>query len=1477
MATHKPSHLRDRLLSNSPDPIKSSILRESGMGWAFSGNNPIPSSSSSGSMTSPLRIAKRDSQVLQSGAHVARRSSNSFKHVRENNLVSKSPFKSQSPAPSLASRPVSVVFPTRRVSGEKRPRPISMHEDAEADNDRPFSLKRDRKKSTTFQGLLEREPVTKSPFKQLERLHSMDDVPTPPPPVPKIELIPNMTPITSRHTRFSSEPPAFTSKPSPGRSSLVSRRLHGPRLSGGRRERRKTVTFDERCDVVEFDCETSDEEYWEGSDDGVRYGEPQQDVDDGDPFFRGEQMDDEPPQSELHAQLAPDVTMQDESYDSIQPPDNNRNSVVRTLLDPDASITGLVEEMFFSSNAALVNVDALETSGPNVSDIATDLETEDGVPFERTQAADSRVPDYQQKSPANSPIPPHVAQFSPHASPHSSFTSTRPSPQAEKLNPIHRFGSPSSRQASPGPATTPSRASPMLAQGAPPASRSPYQEQEERGKEPEQTNETEDHSTGLESANTPPTRDGLDPQIYVATSDLGAQHAERRSPSVGVESFSLRERSYEDRHRASSDSLDPANLSIGHSEGPPSSAMDNSSLLKDGPHPAEPNPEHSISMDISDSVEEVQEDEEILAGIDDDDLKLPTSVPSPRTEVLPYAASPPIPATSPLNLSQNSNSSRAISPRPNMRHRISKDDIRRRLTERRSTLSPSPEPVPQFDSVMERIESFPASEAFTPPTEALPPPEVIIPRHNTGEVEFIDHERDRDCMSISTAISTETATVQCAEKFNVAGGLPTPDSLSEEFGLVQESPSIHLNFGSKFSLGGMGLTRGSSITRSKDSLEPPNRGQESDNGSVHSGASVRVGDVDVSMDAKSALDRLMDDVAGAGSRDDDSIMTEEFDKSEEESLDMIRPPQVHRAATDSNLLNLRPMSSNLSYRPSNESIPPPPPPKDNNIKAREQLILEKRREARRAEEGGFVPTRNRGQRLQAQLGVGRPTRRRSLSAGDAQDLAKQQMLSVGGDMEKLVEEDMLSQSIERELRKLDGENAQKKSKYQIREREGTIYASASDDKVSHMPGAGDLETGKAWRTVRRPSDMNEYSKQIKEYRAQANPAKAYGKVFVRVLGLKGIHLPLPEQPTSLTCTLNNGIHFVTTPECELAPDCRIDQEFELIEHSKLEFTLTMKIRRDPHITAQFKALAPVPTPAPPPPPPVVQQSSSRGMRAFFSSSPKKPKEKAVRQPPPPPPPVHRLPESLARYLKPDGTLARAFIQFKDIASRCDTRLFETSYPLIGQRAELGGKFSTLQVGEVVLQIFRLPPLPGVPPDELPQSLEECHRGLRHINWHKVTYFEGILTQNGGDCNSWRRRLFRVIGANLVAFNDITRKATATIDLKKAIAIQDDQDLRNPLSPLARSRDYDEDALFGVERSFRLIFPQEQEIIFFADTDEEKYRWLEVFRALVGHIPPHPLWAELLWQRQEEAAKRTDDTQSQSPGPAAQAPAGMGIR
>lgn len=44
-------------------------------------------------------------------------------------------------------------------------------------------------------------------------------------------------------------------------------------------------------------------------------------------------------------------------------------------------------------------------------------------------------------------------------------------------------------------------------------------------------------------------------------------------------------------------------------------------------------------------------------------------------------------------------------------------------------------------------------------------------------------------------------------------------------------------------------------------------------------------------------------------------------------------------------------------------------------------------------------------------------------------------------------------------------------KYHVREHSETIYASSDADPIKHMQGAGDVDAGKAWKSVRRPSDM----------------------------------------------------------------------------------------------------------------------------------------------------------------------------------------------------------------------------------------------------------------------------------------------------------------------------------------------------------------------------------------------------------------------
>lgn len=203
----------------------------------------------------PLRIAKREH-----ASQISRRSSNTFAKLTRSNLVSQSPFRSQPsptpvPAPSRPSFVTNTPSP-RRVSGEKRPRPDSLQSHVE--NERPFGFK--RRQSKGFQNLIEREPVTKSPFRH--PTGQVEDPSPPPPPPPKV-----------LHT---SHLPTPSSSTSPGRSSLVSKRFHGPRVIGHdvpRRQRRKTVQFEETCDVFTFERDDSLEEELFSEDGDSGYGQ----------------------------------------------------------------------------------------------------------------------------------------------------------------------------------------------------------------------------------------------------------------------------------------------------------------------------------------------------------------------------------------------------------------------------------------------------------------------------------------------------------------------------------------------------------------------------------------------------------------------------------------------------------------------------------------------------------------------------------------------------------------------------------------------------------------------------------------------------------------------------------------------------------------------------------------------------------------------------------------------------------------------------------------------------------------------------------------------------------------------------------------------------------------------------------------------------------------------------------------------------
>lgn len=428
--------------------------------------------------------------------------------------------------------------------------------------------------------------------------------------------------------------------------------------------------------------------------------------------------------------------------------------------------------------------------------------------------------------------------------------------------------------------------------------------------------------------------------------------------------------------------MDPVNISIGHSDVSLSGIAMELGLVDDKAKPVE------LKGDIRPSTPPTESDSSYTS------LSTNHDSPSSTENFLPPAgpaveSAPRVPSPTQVSspLRREGDLGGSLGSINGRMPRISREDVQRRLRRQRSTESP-------------------ASEA---------------------EADEVGDEKDeaKKRMSVLTDfdMSTETATIETVtEKRNV--GLsnittsvdPPPQPMAQTIDLPQTvGESLMLDMG-QFGMGA------------------------------------------VDVDMKSALDRLMDDVAESATADnagtferndrigamkveavtegvqagrfemDESMRTEtEEDESQDLGIGKGRPP-LTRAATEPELFSgSGPMSPSGNRTASGSTIPPPPPPKDA-IRSREELIIEKRREARRREEeeDGEYWTPPRPSEKALAVGKGRPSRRRSRSTGDMEELARKSeknrngmsFLDVGG-LERHPEDD-LSDSIQRELRKLGG-------------------------------------------------------------------------------------------------------------------------------------------------------------------------------------------------------------------------------------------------------------------------------------------------------------------------------------------------------------------------------------------------------------------------------------------------------------------------
>ena len=598
------------------------------------------------------------------------------------------------------------------------------------------------------------------------------------------------------------------------------------------------------------------------------------------------------------------------------------------------------------------------------------------------------------------------------------------------------------------------------------------------------------------------------------------------------------------------------------------------------------------------------------------------------------------------------------------------------------------------------------------------------------------------------------------------------------------------------------------------------------------------------------------------------------------------------------------------------------PPKLTPAQHAEQII------ARRRSKNGKGSYRPRGRRSLSEGAEGHSSPEAEESSGEAiQAEEKPRVASDGPSIESAEEELVRSRHVldaslngaidggfetglEREISRI---YRQGNHKYRINDR--GVFTSA-DEKVAHNARAGDVDSGKAWRKLRRPSDMNEYAKEMREYRENENPKKATGKVFVLVDSFTPSSLPVPSKPTRFYCILDNGLHVVKTATAALRPSgtiSKIGQEFELIQHKNLEFSLTLIVQRDSHLqepreespTASRK----------------MTPSFSRGMGKLFSS----PKKRGAFASSTTNASMASSmgggmgPEPMMAYMNREGALGRCDVVFDRVAQQSLGRCHTIDLPVCGVNDPAPSLSSSLHKtnsidfsrnlgksrGTLRLKLFYLPPMPSVPRNLMPQNLGDCIRGMEAARWHAgETWMEGTLTQLGGDCTvsgggtelgelaaadmhapapfplqSWRRRPVKAQGAHLIGFNEITKKPTIKIDLSKAVSIEETQDPVKDSGGVSAHDDEELDENYHVERSFRITFKDGERISFFADTEQEMREWLHALGKLVGNveIPKNCVWASVAMEMIRTAREKGATSKSSIDGAATVSTGGHGSR
>lgn len=397
-----------------------------------------------------------------------------------------------------------------------------------------------------------------------------------------------------------------------------------------------------------------------------------------------------------------------------------------------------------------------------------------------------------------------------------------------------------------------------------------------------------------------------------------------------------------------------------------------------------------------------------------------------------------------------------------------------------------------------------------------------------------------------------------------------------------------------------------------------------------------------------------------------------------------------------------------------------------------------------------------------------------------------------------------------------------------------------------------------------------------------------GRLFVRVLKVKKIGLPgLEGKHAKFNMILDNGLHSITTPYKVLSTEVSMEQEFELVVGTNLEFIMTLKAKWPKTVQPPVSTSRPASIAS------SKFNEKKTGFSKLFGGSKKKTAVDKLK-------PSHSPTKAMSPQRTPiqtsipvkdfwedltavDGSFGRVYVAFSQYESEIYGCAATFEIPCYNEWSTVIKPSSTTpgpkktrrepyQIGTLQVQMMFVPRKSQK--ETLPRSIKEALSDLRMAAQQQqkeqktkedlaqaeilakeeeertAIKHEGYLSQLGGDCKYWRRRYFKLDGPTLTAYSETSHKPRVSINLSKAArVIQDKSTLTEPTvvvgsntssTSAGRRRRKSafaetEDAFMFVDEGFRIRFLNGEIIDFYADEAESKQEWVKALVKVIESV------------------------------------------